>query len=86
MKAKGLTQERLAWRMGISQGTVSKALKSSTVLTEEYLMGIADALEVTIPDLYRDPSSPTQEELLRGLSETERQTVLTMIKALRKAG
>jgi transcriptional regulator with XRE-family HTH domain len=86
MKAKGVTQEKLADRLGISQGTVSKALKSRTVLTEEYLMGIAEALDVLVADLFRDPKSPTQEELLRGLSEPERQTVIRMIDALRNAG
>ncbi len=86
MKAKGLTQEKLADRMGITQGTVSKALKSKTILTEEYLVGIASALDVDVADLFRDPASPTQEELLRGLTEPERQTVIRMIDALRNAG
>jgi predicted XRE-type DNA-binding protein len=84
MKAKNLTQEKLADRMGITQGTVSKALKSKTVLTEEYLVGISAALGVTVADLFRDPASPTQEELLRGLTEPERVTVIRMIEALRK--
>jgi DNA-binding MarR family transcriptional regulator len=86
MKTKGVTQEKLADRLGISQGTVSKALKSRTVLTEEYLIGIAEALDVQVADLFRDPKSPTQEELLRGLSEPERQTVIRMIEALRNTG
>ena len=86
MKAKGLTQEKLADRMGITQGTVSKALKSKTILTEDYLVGIADALDVEVADLFRDPASPTREELLRGLSDTEKLTVIRMIDALRNAG
>lgn len=86
MKAKGITQEKLADRMGISQGTVSKALKTKTVLTEEYLIGIADALDVEVADLFRDPASPTREELLRGLTETEKLTVIRMIEALRNTG
>jgi transcriptional regulator with XRE-family HTH domain len=84
LKAKGITQEKLADRLGISQGTVSKALKSKTILTEEYLVGIADALDVEVADLFRDPASPTREELLRGLSDTEKLTVIRMIEALRK--
>ncbi len=84
MKAKGLTQEKLADRLGISQGTVSKALKSKTILTEEYLVGIAEALDVEVADLFRDPASPTREELLRGLTDTEKLTVIRMIEALRK--
>ncbi len=85
MKAKGLTQEKLAARLGITQGTISKALKSKTVLTEEYLVGIADALDVDVADLFRDPASPTREELLRGLSDTEKLTVIRMIEALKNA-
>ena len=84
LKAKGITQEKLADRLGISQGTVSKALKSKTILTEEYLVGIADALDVEVADLFRDPASPTREELLRGLTDTEKLTVIRMIEALRK--
>ena len=86
MKARGLTQEKLADRLGISQGTVSKALKTKTVLTEEYLVGIAAALDVDVADLFRDPASPTREELLRGLSENEKLTVIRMIEALRNTG
>jgi transcriptional regulator with XRE-family HTH domain len=84
LKAKGITQEKLADRLGISQGTVSKALKSKTILTEDYLVGIADALDVEVADLFRDPASPTREELLRGLTDTEKLTVIRMIEALRK--
>ena len=84
LKAKGITQEKLADRLGISQGTVSKALKSKTILTEEYLVGIADALDVDVADLFRDPASPTREDLLRGLTDTEKLTVIRMIEALRK--
>ena len=84
MKAKGITQERLADRLGIAQGTVSKALKSMTILTEEYLVGISEALDVEVADLFRDPASPTREELLRGLTDTEKLTVIRMIEALRK--
>lgn len=86
MKARGITQEKLAARLDVSQGTVSKALKSRTVLTEEYLIGIAEALDVQVADLFRDPKSPTQEELLRGLSDTEKLTVIRMIEALRNTG
>lgn len=86
MKAKGITQEKLADRMGITQGTVSKALKTKTVLTEAYLVGIAEALDVEVADLFRDPASPTREELLRGLSDTEKLTVIRMIEALRNTG
>lgn len=86
MKAKGITQERLADRLGIAQGTVSKALKSQTILTEEYMVGIAQALDVEVADLFRDPASPTREELLRGLTDTEKLTVIRMIDALRNAG
>jgi transcriptional regulator with XRE-family HTH domain len=85
MKAKGITQERLADRLGIAQGTVSKALKSMTILTEEYMVGIAQALDVDVADLFRDPASPTREELLRGLTDTEKLTVIRMIDALRNA-
>ena len=86
MKARGITQEKLSARLDVSQGTVSKALKSRTVLTEEYLIGIAAALDVDVADLFRDPASPTREELLRGLSDNEKLTVIRMIEALRNTG
>lgn len=84
MKKKGITQEQMAGRLDVSQGTVSKMLKKSSVLTEYYLVGIAQALSLTVPDLFRNPDRPTQEELLAGLSDDQRQTVITMIEALRK--
>jgi transcriptional regulator with XRE-family HTH domain len=84
MKKKGVTQEQMAGRLDVSQGTVSKMLKKSSVLTEYYLVGIAQALSLSVSDLFRDPNRPTQEELLEGLSDDQRQTVITMIEALRK--
>lgn len=86
MKKKHLTQEQLAGRLERSQGTVSKMLKQSSVLTEEYLIGIASALSLEVADLFRSPDMPTRDELLEGLSEDQRKTVITMVEALRRQG
>ena len=86
MKKKGITQEKLAGRLEIAQGTVSKILKKPSAMSEEYLYGIAEALDLNVQDLFRDPARPTQEDLLAGLTDDQRQTVVTMVEALRKAG
>lgn len=83
IKAKGLTQTRLAGRMGISQGMVSKFLTKPSALTEKYLMEIAEAMELDVPDLFRDPNMPTQEELLAGLDDEQMQQVVQIISVIR---
>jgi len=86
MEKKGVNQERLAGRLDCESSTISKLLTGRQRLSDVWLSGIAAALDVEVADLFRDPKQPTREELLAGLTEDQKRTVITLINALRAAG
>jgi transcriptional regulator with XRE-family HTH domain len=80
----GLDQKRLAERMKTTGGTISKKLKEPSKIDAAWLQRFADALDLDVPDLFRDPSAPTPAELLSGMSEQQRQEVLSFADFVRK--
>lgn len=51
MVMKGITQDTLAWKAGLSQATLSKYLSATTTPTVYKLQEIADVLDCDIADL-----------------------------------
>ena len=49
-KRKGMTQEELAWTLGVAQSTVS-AWESGTLPRKEHLLKLTALLECTLDDL-----------------------------------
>ena len=86
MKVRGLNQSRIAERLETEQAAISKLLNGKQQLTETWLLGFAEALDLEVADLFRDPKRPTQEELLAGLSSTDAKKVISMIEAFKKVG
>ncbi len=86
MEEKGVNQERLAGRLEVESSTVSKLLTGRQRLSDVWLSGIAWALDVEVADLFRDPARPTQEQLLEGLSDEQKHTVLNLISVLKQTG
>lgn len=64
IKKRDLLQKQVAERMEIEPGTVSKLITGQMAMTMEYLAGFADALDLSVSDLFRHPDTPTQAELL----------------------
>ena len=86
MDKRDVNQERLAGRLEIESGTMSKLLTGRMRLSDKWLGAIAWALEVEVADLFLDPNRPTQEDLLAGLSEDQRATVVNLIEMLKRTG
>ena len=86
MEKLDVNQERLAGRLECEPSTVSKLLTGRQRLSDIWLAGIAEALDLEIAQLFIDPSRPTPEELLAGLTEDQKTTVLNLIQMLKKAG
>lgn len=84
IEAKGLTQDQIADRMDCSPGTVSKLVTGKMKQTPEWLAAIAYALgpDVEVQDLFRHPASPSQDDLLRGVPEHERDRIIRVIRTL----
>lgn len=81
----GLNQSQVAGRMDTEQATVSKLLTGRQRLSDVWLYGFADAFDIEVADLFRDPNRPTQAELLEGLSEEDTRKVISIIQAFKQA-
>jgi transcriptional regulator with XRE-family HTH domain len=90
MTELGFTNRKLAERMERSEGTVSKLLaaadpvnsrgkRTTQKITIEYLAEFADALNIEVPQLFRDPKAPTRDELLKGYSDEELTSAIQLI-------
>jgi len=78
-----LTNERLAERMDIAPGTLSKLLNGNMTMTVPYLAAFAHALDMEDPgQLFHDPNRPTMDELLRGIPQDEGQRIVRYVKLL----
>ena len=73
---RDLEQKRVAERMGCEPGTVSRLLSGGMEMTTRWLASFADALDVSVTDLFRDPAAPTRDELqAAGTAEELRQAI-----------
>lgn len=80
IKHRGLDQKRVAERMVIEEGTVSKLLNGKMEMTATYLAGFSDALEVPVPELFRDPKAPTRDELLSAGTAEELRRAIQIVR------
>lgn len=76
-----MTNERLAERMEIAPGTVSKLLSGTMTMTVPYLERFAEAIGLDdAAKLFHDPNRPTIDELLRGLPADEEERIVEQVK------
>lgn len=80
-----LTQKRLAERMECEPGTVSKLLSGQMEMTTSWLANFADALDLSVPDLFRDPTAPSPSELLKMATPEELRQAIRLVQ-LAKTG
>ena len=72
----GLDRKRLAERMEVSPGTITKKLADPSKIDALWMQHFADGLGLEdVTDLFRDPRAPTPDDLLRGLSPEQRREV-----------
>lgn len=90
MEHLGFSNRKLAERMDRAEGTVSKLLgaadpvnsrgkRTTQKITVEYLAEFADAMNLEVPQLFRDPHTPTRDELLKGYSDEELTSAVQLI-------
>lgn len=56
-KERGLTMQKLADLIGTDASTISKLEKGTTALSDSWLRKLSDALDVTVDEILREPSS-----------------------------
>lgn len=83
MKHKGLNNSRIAERMDASEGTISKLLNGKMEMTTSWLANFADALDISVPDLFLDPKRPTRDELLASATPEELRQALQLVRMVR---
>jgi transcriptional regulator with XRE-family HTH domain len=84
-KKRGLTQVELADLAGCEQATVSRVERGSEAVTLRQLRQLADALRVTVADLFLDDRSAAEVMLVRAfrsLPEDRRQGWLDLARAV----
>jgi len=81
---RGLSQERLAGRIGISKGQLSKIEKGNRQYTQDFLEAAAEALECSPADiLMRDPTDPDGIWSIWDYAEPgEKRQIVNVAKAL----
>jgi transcriptional regulator with XRE-family HTH domain len=81
---RGLTLERLAERIGLTHGTLSKIERGKTAYTQPVLEALAEALQTTPADLImRDPSKPNPWAPLEGVPEADRPRLMQIIQTFK---
>lgn len=84
-KVPGLDRKRLAERMGVSPGTITKKLQVPKKIDAEWAAKFADGLGLDDPtDIFRDPDAPTPASLLKGMTDEQTRELVTYADFLRK--
>lgn len=78
-RAKGISQEEMANRLGIALNSYRKLERGKTSLVSEKLWGIANALGVSVRELVLEEDSTTG----LSLADMERKEFLRIIESLR---
>lgn len=83
--AEGLTLERLAERVGLTHGTLSRIERGKTAYTQQVLEALADALGTTPASLImRDPLNPSIYSIWDNIPVTEREQAAKVLEAFVK--
>jgi transcriptional regulator with XRE-family HTH domain len=80
---RGLSQEALADRIGTTKATISRWENNERDITFMALVAVAEALDLRVIDLLRDPGEPSADALLRQNPE-KRQGAVEMVKTFLK--
>ena len=87
-EARGLTQQQVADRLGVSDVTISRweTQKGSHKPNTDVLAALAEAYDIEPEDFYRHPDAPSADALLRDQPEDIKRQAIVIIEALRRTG
>lgn len=85
MAYRGLSDEKLAGRLGVARETVTRWRGQQHRLNPEKIAALASALDCEPEDLWRLPSRPSVDALLKGASDDLQQKAVEMITILRRS-
>lgn len=79
LEYRDMTAERLADRLDVSKGTISKLMNGKQRYNQDWLEMLAFSLNCDVPDLYRPPEAPTANELLARMTPEAKETALKVL-------
>lgn len=74
-----LTAERLADRLDVNKGQISKLMSGKQRYNQDWLERIAFALNCEVQELYREPTAPTAAELLARMPPEVRERAMRVL-------
>lgn len=80
---RGITQKQLGERLGVTDMAVSRWERSTR---KPPLDALADALQIEPADLYRPPSEPSADAMLRDMPADQRRQAIAILEAMKKTG
>ncbi len=90
---KRLTQQQLADRLPLSEDgkatgkdQISRWERSHRGMTMDVQAAVAEALDISPGDLFRDPDQPSADELLRSATPEQRRQAFAVIETLLRTG
>jgi transcriptional regulator with XRE-family HTH domain len=85
-KARGVSPEEMAGRLGISRQSVHRWEREQHRMTPDKQAAYAEALGIEPADLWRPPDKPSIDAMLTKASDDLRQKAAEMIAILLKTG
>ncbi|HMT13112.1 MAG TPA: helix-turn-helix transcriptional regulator [Aestuariivirga sp.] len=77
-----LTQEQLAERVETTKATISRWENQERDAGGKALAALADALNLEVPDLYRNPEMPSADALMRDARPEDQVKALRLVATL----
>jgi transcriptional regulator with XRE-family HTH domain len=91
-KHRGLTQQQLADRLPTGddgkptgKDVISRWERDERGISLDVQVALADALSIDPADLFRDPATPSADELLRSASPETRRAIFAVIETMLKS-
>lgn len=81
-----LTQQQLADRLDTSKDQISRWERGERGMNTEVMDAISEALLIEPPDLFRDPATPSADELLRHATPEQRRLAIDLVTRILRAG
>ncbi len=83
---RGLTIPKLASRLGVDRSTVNKWLATPSRLDPGKMEALALALDIEPEELYRPPSQPSLDAIVKDYPDDLRQKAAEIVRLLGKTG
>lgn len=85
-ESRGLTQQQLADRLDTGKDQISRWESGKRGMTAEVIDAVSDALQIEPGDLFRDPATPSADQLLRNAPPEIQRQALALIETLIRTG